>query len=294
MNSNGTENRVKGVAGKRRPSPTHTGDENPDFVHVYRGISPTNRVFFHTSAACPVAPHQTACHYPKLSLGHGKISRFYQREMRVRHCKLMYPKNHRNGRKHSLQGRVEERQACCARSTDRRGDGRPSGRSIPKLCGSPYAVKATYNLFKHEEATPENIQAGHRAVVLREMQRPGIYLCLEDTTELSWSGKQAIAGVGPIGNAAGLQASFCTRSWVYAGKTRRRQNSVSPSRCWGEVTSNNMRGRHVVSRESRRKNGANGPESRKSGPKPVSVSARQKACGGSGWPIAKPTSMNTW
>jgi len=83
------------------------------------------------------------------------------------------------------------------------------GRSIPKLCGSPYAVKATYNLFKHEEATPENIQAGHRAVVLREMQRPGIYLCLEDTTELSWSGKQAIAGLGPIGNsAAGLQGFF--------------------------------------------------------------------------------------
>jgi hypothetical protein len=39
------------------------------------------------------------------------------------------------------------------------------GRSIPQLCRSPYAVKATYNLFKHEEATPENIQAGHRALV---------------------------------------------------------------------------------------------------------------------------------
>ena len=83
------------------------------------------------------------------------------------------------------------------------------GRSIPKLCGSPYAVKATYNLFKHEEATPDNIQAGHRAVVLQEMRQPGVYLLLEDTTELSWSGKQAIAGLGPIGNsAAGLQGFF--------------------------------------------------------------------------------------
>jgi len=83
------------------------------------------------------------------------------------------------------------------------------GRSIPKLCGSPYAVKATYNLFKHEEATPDNIQAGHRAVVLQEMRQPGVYLFLEDTTELSWSGKQAIAGLGPIGNsAAGLQGFF--------------------------------------------------------------------------------------
>jgi hypothetical protein len=83
------------------------------------------------------------------------------------------------------------------------------GRSIPQLCNSPYAVKATYNLFKHDEATPENIQAGHRALVRDAMQQPGVYLLLEDTTELSWSGKQAIAGLGPIGNsAAGLQGFF--------------------------------------------------------------------------------------
>src|SRR4029434_3612029 len=31
--------------------------KTPDCVHVYRGISPTNRVFFHTSAACPRMPH---------------------------------------------------------------------------------------------------------------------------------------------------------------------------------------------------------------------------------------------
>jgi hypothetical protein len=83
------------------------------------------------------------------------------------------------------------------------------GRSIPQLCRSPYAVKATYNLFKHVEATPDNIQAGHRALVLDAMRQPGISLLLEDTTELSWSGKQAIAGLGPIGNsAAGLQGFF--------------------------------------------------------------------------------------
>jgi hypothetical protein len=83
------------------------------------------------------------------------------------------------------------------------------GRTIPQLCDSPYAVKATYNLFKHQEATPENIQSGHRALVLEAMRQPGVYLLLEDTTELSWSGKHAIAGLGPIGNsAAGLQGFF--------------------------------------------------------------------------------------
>ncbi len=83
------------------------------------------------------------------------------------------------------------------------------GRSIPQLCDTPYAVKATYNLFKHEEATPEHLQAGHRASVLAAMRQPGVYLLLEDTTELSWSGKHAIEGLGPIGNsAAGLQGFF--------------------------------------------------------------------------------------
>ena len=83
------------------------------------------------------------------------------------------------------------------------------GRSIPQLCDTPYAVKATYNLFKHEEATPKNLQAGHRASVLEAMRQPGVYLLLEDTTELSWSGKHSIGGLGPIGNsAAGLQGFF--------------------------------------------------------------------------------------
>jgi len=83
------------------------------------------------------------------------------------------------------------------------------GRSIPQLCRSPYAVKATYNLFKHVEATPENMQSGHRAVVRDAMHQPGVYVLLEDTTELSWSGKQAMAGLGPIGkSAAGLQGFF--------------------------------------------------------------------------------------
>ena len=50
------------------------------------------------------------------------------------------------------------------------------GRSIPRLCRSPYAVKATYNLFKHVDATPENMQAGHRALVREAIRQPGGYL----------------------------------------------------------------------------------------------------------------------
>ena len=86
------------------------------------------------------------------------------------------------------------------------------GCSIPKLCRSPYAVEATYNLFKHAEATPVNIQSEHRALVLDAMRQPGVYLLLEDTTELSGSGKQAIAGLGPSAIAPqDSRVSFCTR-----------------------------------------------------------------------------------
>ena len=83
------------------------------------------------------------------------------------------------------------------------------GRRIPKLCRSPYAVKATDHLCQHEEATPEHLPSGHRALVREVMRQPGVSLLLADTTALSWSGTQPIAGLGPIGkSAAGLQGFF--------------------------------------------------------------------------------------
>jgi hypothetical protein len=50
------------------------------------------------------------------------------------------------------------------------------GRRLPQLCGSPYAGKAQDTLFTHEEATPDNLQAGPRAVVLQAMRQPGVSL----------------------------------------------------------------------------------------------------------------------
>jgi hypothetical protein len=52
----------------------------------------------------------------------------------------------------------------------------PPGRSMPQLCRSPYAVKATSPLCKHEDATPETIQAGHRALVRDALRQPGVSL----------------------------------------------------------------------------------------------------------------------
>ena len=70
------------------------------------------------------------------------------------------------------------------------------GQSIPQLCATPYEVKATYTFFRHQEATPGNLQAGHRERVKEELDRSGTYLLVEDTTDMGWSGKQPIAGLG--------------------------------------------------------------------------------------------------
>src|SRR5215211_9329197 len=48
---------VKGEKENEGLRPHIPGTKTLDCVHVYRGISPTNRVFFHTCAACPRRPH---------------------------------------------------------------------------------------------------------------------------------------------------------------------------------------------------------------------------------------------
>jgi hypothetical protein len=74
------------------------------------------------------------------------------------------------------------------------------GKSIPDMFASTYDVKAAYELFKHTDATPDNLQAGHRDLVKQQIQDQGVYLLIEDTTDMSWSGNKPIAGLGPIGN----------------------------------------------------------------------------------------------
>lgn len=78
--------------------------------------------------------------------------------------------------------------------------------TIPQIFTQLYEVKAAYNFFNNEEVTPDNVQETHRHLVIKEMTKPGRYLRLEDTTEMSWPGNQPIEGLGPIGSGAkGLQ-----------------------------------------------------------------------------------------
>lgn len=74
------------------------------------------------------------------------------------------------------------------------------GSSIPQLCETSYEVKATYTLFKNKQVSPDNIQIGHRELVKQELERRGVYLLVEDTTEMAWGAKEARKGLGPVGS----------------------------------------------------------------------------------------------
>ena len=74
------------------------------------------------------------------------------------------------------------------------------GASIPQLFARPYDVKAAYSFFNHPEVGPETVQSAHRAGVLEQLEAAGTYVLMEDTTELDWTGRAPIPGLGPIGN----------------------------------------------------------------------------------------------
>lgn len=85
------------------------------------------------------------------------------------------------------------------------------GQSIPQLFEKEYDVVACYDLFDREEATVTRIQSGHRQLVRERISRPGsVTLLLEDTSTLSWSGKEPIPGLGPVGDGSeNLQGFLC-------------------------------------------------------------------------------------
>jgi hypothetical protein len=82
------------------------------------------------------------------------------------------------------------------------------GGSLPQLFTTPYEVKAAYTFFRHAEASPDRLQAGHREGVQQALQQRGEYLLLEDTTTMVWSGASPRDGLGPIGDRQTRQEGF--------------------------------------------------------------------------------------
>lgn len=86
------------------------------------------------------------------------------------------------------------------------------GASIPRAFETPYEVKAAYNLFRHPTATPEHLQAPHRALVLSHSAQVGTTLFLEDTSEVAWHTERAITGLGPVGQGRARDQGFLLHS----------------------------------------------------------------------------------
>ena len=72
------------------------------------------------------------------------------------------------------------------------------GGTIPQLFATWGDVKATYRFFASPTSTPVALQEQHRRLVKQELQHDLVTLLIEDTSEFSWTGQQAIEGIGPV------------------------------------------------------------------------------------------------
>lgn len=83
------------------------------------------------------------------------------------------------------------------------------GKSIPQFCETKYDIKATYELFKHSESSPKTFQRGHRTLTKKIIQNsPGVYLLIEDASDIIFSGRRQIQGLGPVGKADSVLKGF--------------------------------------------------------------------------------------
>ena len=70
--------------------------------------------------------------------------------------------------------------------------------SIPAACGGWGETRAAYRLFDHAEVTAERVLAPHRVCTEARLREHPRVLCIQDTTELDYTTKKGIAGLGPL------------------------------------------------------------------------------------------------
>lgn len=74
---------------------------------------------------------------------------------------------------------------------------RPEG-SIPSAFQSWSETQAAYRLFSNEKVTAERVLEPHRDATLERMREYPVVLCVQDTTELDYTSKPQIEGLGPL------------------------------------------------------------------------------------------------
>lgn len=75
--------------------------------------------------------------------------------------------------------------------------------SLPKQFEDWADLKAAYRFLNHDRVTPEGIQGSHRERVRGECRDLALVLAVQDTTELDFTGRHGVEGLGPIGDGRG-------------------------------------------------------------------------------------------
>ena len=76
-------------------------------------------------------------------------------------------------------------------------------RSLPKQTEDWGDLLAAYRFLNHPQLTPDQIQQTHRARTREQSRQRKLILAVQDTSELDFTGRQAVTGLGPIGNGGG-------------------------------------------------------------------------------------------
>ncbi len=69
--------------------------------------------------------------------------------------------------------------------------------SIPQACGGAAEIKAAYRLIEHEDVDWRDLMAPHWDKALQRMAGEAVVLCIQDTTELNFNGRQT-QGLGRL------------------------------------------------------------------------------------------------
>jgi len=70
--------------------------------------------------------------------------------------------------------------------------------SLPVACRGWPETQAAYRFFDNKKVTAEKILAPHREATCVRMGEHPIVLCVQDTSELDYSGQKQMKGLGPL------------------------------------------------------------------------------------------------
>jgi len=76
--------------------------------------------------------------------------------------------------------------------------GAQPGASIPAACGGWAETKGAYRLFDHEQVTAQQVLEPHYQCSEQRLRQHPVVLCIQDTTELDYTGKSDMEGLGPL------------------------------------------------------------------------------------------------